>query len=200
MHITVFKMLAIIQMNSQPKPWIKTFSVTWILVILLLSFSCFLRRRKWRTALCITEAALFCWLICSWASCWIVITRWYFWRSRFCCNLARNHLYVNIWRFFFLLQSFSNKYTNICTSEINRTLNCLSTGPSSPSILVTLLGAAPSRPQWAWGVSVIYETQPHTTWSYMNLTPHHVFVPSYGHVLASPLSILNFGWPSGPQS
>lgn len=101
MHITVFKMLAIIQMNSQPKPWIKTFSVTWILVILLLSFSCFLRRRKWRTALCITEAALFCWLIRSWASCWIVITRWYFWRSRFCCNLARNHLYVNIWRFFF---------------------------------------------------------------------------------------------------
>lgn len=60
---------------------------------LLLNFSCLLRRRKWRTALCITDAALFCRSWHSWTSRSGFRIWWCCSTNLFCCNLLRNHLY-----------------------------------------------------------------------------------------------------------
>ena len=114
------------------------FSVTWILAILLLKFSCFLRRRKPRTALCITEAALLCCL----AEClWCCISE----ETSYAVILLETISVSDGWRS--LLFQF-NKCIHIYTNEINRTLYWISFNPPQWHDFPTQVGADPSRPQY----------------------------------------------------
>lgn len=117
-------MLGIVRMNCK----IIIFLVTWILAILLLTFSCFLWRRKRRTAFCITDAAVLRRLAHSWASCWM-FTMLYSWRNLLRCDLARNHLCLG-WMKIFIISGF--KYIHTHTHKWNKqdaTLNIFQPSP-----------------------------------------------------------------------